>query len=168
MSLARWLAPTCLAILPLAAGVSTPSPVPVIAPAGDVAALAGEWRGEYSGSSGRSGSIVFSLTAGRDTAYGDVAMVPTGGEPLLAAETGRPGAVTRPSSRALTIRFVRIAGDSVSGWLDPYQAPDCNCVLTTTFMGRANGDRIDGTFRTVGDPRATGAQEGRWTVTRRR
>ena len=109
-----------------------------------------------------------SLAAGRDTAYGDVAMVPTGGEPLLAAETGRPGVVTRPSSRALTIRFVRIAGDSVSGWLDPYQAPDCNCVLTTTFVGRARGDRIDGTFRTVGDPRAAEAQTGQWSVTRRR
>src|SRR4051812_40968385 len=52
MSLAHWLTPTCLAALSLAACVSTPSPVPVIAPAGDVAALVGEWRGEYSGSSG--------------------------------------------------------------------------------------------------------------------
>ena len=168
MSLVRWFTPTCLAALSLAACISTPSPVPVIAPAGDVAALAGEWRGEYSGASGRSGSIVFNLQAGHDTAYGDVSMVPTAGEPVLPAETGQPGAVTRPGSRPLSIRFVRITGDSVSGWLEPYQAPDCNCVLTTTFAGRASGDRIEGTFRTVGDPRAADAQSGKWSVTRRK
>lgn len=57
---------------------------------------------------------------------------------------------------------------SLARWLDAYQAPDCSCVLTTTFVGHANGDRIDGTFRTVGDPRATDAQTGRWSVRRRR
>jgi hypothetical protein len=73
----------------------------------------------------------------------------------------------RPETRGLTIRFVRIAGDSVSGSLDPYAAPDCDCVLSTTFTGRVRANRIDGTFITLGGaPRGTPLR-GRWRVTRR-
>lgn len=148
------------------------SPVPVQAQPDVLAALAGEWTGEYtSESTGRSGGIVFSLSAGRDSAFGDVIMVPAGGgEQLVAAAPaggrGGPGA-TRPAARALTIRFVRVSGDSVSGVLDPYDAPDCDCLLTTTFTGRVRGNRIEGAFVTRGDVRAAAPQGGRWTVTRR-
>jgi hypothetical protein len=166
----------CLAALSLAGcAASNPSPVPLVAPAADVAALAGEWTGEYSGTSGRTGSIVLKLTAGRDTALGDIVMVPTASEQVRPQQpsgvnpgTGARDVVTRPAAQPLTIRFVRIAGDSVSGLLDSYTAPECNCVLTTTFTGHVAGDRIDGTFRSAGDPGAAGAQEGRWTVKRRR
>ena len=167
MSLAHRLAPACLATLALVACVSTPSPVKVVAH-GDVGPLSGEWRGEYSGTNGRTGNIVFNLRAGNDTAFGEVAMLPTGGEPVLRAEMGRSSAVTRSASRPLSVRFVRIAGDSVTGTLEPYQAPLCNCVLTTTFVGHASGDRIEGTYSTLGDPRIVGANEGRWSVTRKR
>jgi hypothetical protein len=152
---------------------ATPSPVRVVGSPGDVSALAGEWDGEYSSAeTGRSGSIAFRLVAGRDTAFGDVVMVPAGAaRPLSPA--GVPGAPPprggeQPSSgsQVLTITFVRIAQDSVSGALQPYEGPDCDCTLTTTFSGHVRGDRIDGTFvtRGAGGP----GQTGRWTVRRRR
>ena len=54
-------------------------PVPLVGPASDIAALVGEWAGEYSSSeTGRTGSISFVLAAHGDTAYGDVIMVPRG------------------------------------------------------------------------------------------
>lgn len=173
MSIARCL-PRLLLLVPiLAACAANPSPVPVVADPGALGALTGEWAGEYSSAAtGRSGSIVFTLTAGRDTAAGDVVMVPSGSEqPLVAAAA--PGAggratLTRPAAQGLTIRFVRLAGDTVSGMLDPYSAPDCDCVLTTTFTGQLQGDRIAGTFETRGDPRAGAMQPGRWSVSRRR
>ena len=154
--------------------------VPVIAADGDASVLVGKWAGDYSNpATGRSGSIVFSLAAGRDTAAGDVVMVPSGAsEPLRRAPggaaavysaDGAPVAVLTPraSSAPLTIRFVRVAGDSVAGMLDPYQSPDCNCVLSTRFVGRVRGDRIEGTFETRGSP-GNQPQVGRWQVRRTR
>ena len=175
MSLARFVPTASLVTFVLAGCAANPSPVPVSAEPNAIAALAGEWTGEYSSAAtGRRGSIVFTLAAGSDTAYGDVAMVPSGSDqPLRAAGTssgaagGQNNVVTRPAAQGLTIRFVRIAGDSVSGVLDPYTAPDCGCVLTTTFRGRVQGGRIEGTFESSGDPRAAGSQGGHWAVTRR-
>ena len=147
------------------------APVPVQAQSADLSALVGEWTGEYSSAAtGRSGSIVFTLAAGRDTAFGDVVMVPRGASDPLVPDprAGGAGTVVAPSAgRGLTIRFVRLTGDSVSGVLDPYRAPDCNCVLTTTFAGRVRDDRIEGTYTTRGE--ASGSpQTGRWEVTRRK
>src|SRR6266496_4333197 len=72
-------------LLLLAACAASQLPVPVIGPAGDVAALAGEWAGDYSSAeSGRSGSISFTLRAAGDSAFGDVVMVPAAwGRPLV-------------------------------------------------------------------------------------
>ena len=160
-----------VAALAFAGCAARPSPVPLQADANALAALAGEWSGEYSSAAtGRSGSIVFTLAAGRDTASGDVMMIPSGSDQPLAAavKSGVAGGVSaRPSAQGLTIRFVRIAGDSVSGALDPYSAPDCACALRTTFTGRVLGDRIEGTFVTHGDARASAPQTGRWAVRRR-
>ena len=48
---------------------SVQSPVPVAGEQSDIASLAGEWAGEYSSAeTGRGGSIVFKLSAARDTA----------------------------------------------------------------------------------------------------
>ena len=178
MSLERWLpsarraAPSLALALALAGCAANPSPVPVVAPADAIAALAGEWTGEYSSAAtGRSGSILFTLTAGRDTAFGDVVMVPAGSDRALPQEktgAGSPSVVTRAKPQPLAIRFVRLAGDSVSGMLAPYTAPECGCVLTTTFTGRVGRDRIDGTFTSSGEAHAAEPQVGRWTVTRRR
>jgi len=144
-----------------------PSPVPVSAPAG-TAALAGEWTGEYeSPAVGRAGSIVFKLAAGRDTAEGDVLMVPRGARAPLQRAQPEPGAVVRASlaPQVLTIRFVRVEGDRVTGVLDPYLDPECGCRVFTAFEGTLVGDRLRGTFVTRGEP--AGPVTGTWSVERR-
>jgi hypothetical protein len=170
MSPDRWLLRSCITALLAAGCASNPSPIPLNASPNAIASLAGEWSGEYSSTAtGRSGSIVFTLTAGRDTAFGDVVMVPGAGTNVAGTGTaaGKP-VVTYPASQPLRIRFVQVAGDSVSGVLEPYSVPDCGCVLTTTFTGRVASNRIDGTFTTSGDPQSSGPQNGRWTVKRRK
>ncbi|HEU4630475.1 MAG TPA: hypothetical protein VFS08_12065 [Gemmatimonadaceae bacterium] len=157
----------------VAAGCSYRSPpVPVTGSRTALDALAGEWTGEYSsGSTGRSGSIHFVLHAASDSAFGEVVMVPAGATaPLVRApDAGRIAAdpTARPTpTEVLTIRFVRAEGDRIAGSLDPYRAPDCQCILTTTFTGQQRGDTITGTFVTTGDPTRE-RQTGRWQVTRR-
>lgn len=157
------------AALAAAACAGTPARVPVSAAPGSPASLVGEWTGEYqSTASGRAGSIVFHLDAGRDTAEGDVVMVPRGSAgPLRRAVAGQPGAVvTAGQPTTLTIRFVRQVGDQVSGQLDPYTDPDCNCPVFTTFTGTVRGERIEGTFTTRGSPGGA-AVTGTWHVDRR-
>src|SRR2546430_1224221 len=72
-----------LAVVAAACSSARP-PVPMVGQARDVAALAGDWVGEYSSAeSGRSGSISFTLRAQGDSAVGDVVMIPTGyGQPV--------------------------------------------------------------------------------------
>jgi hypothetical protein len=67
--------------------------------------------------------------------------------------------------QALRIDFVAVAGDQVAGALEPYIAPDCDCVVTTRFLGKRVGDNITGTFRTRGP--GGWMQEGTWAVARR-
>ena len=145
-------------------------PVPVEASAADIGRLAGRWEGEYgSNQTGRGGSIVFTLTAGRDTAEGDVLMIPAGSnQPIMREGIGQapsnaPGAV--PS--VLSIRFVEYRDGQVSGALDPYRAPDCNCIVSTTFIGTVTGDVIKGTFTIRGTPSAVPVS-GEWEVHRHR
>ncbi|HET7232985.1 MAG TPA: hypothetical protein VFJ16_23450 [Longimicrobium sp.] len=147
-----------------------PSPVPVQADPAAAAWLAGEWVGEYeSPALGRGGSIVFNLAAGRDTADGDVVMVPRGAlAPLRPAVAARPGALVRAAEpRVLTIRFVRVRGDTVSGALDPFLDPDCGCTRVSRFTGTLSGGRLRGTFVTYGAPEVPVAA-GTWSAERRR
>ena len=130
-------------------------PVPVQASAADIGRLAGRWEGEYnSNETGRGGSIVFTLTAGRDTAEGDVLMIPTGSNrPIMREGLGRPPyAAPGTAPSVLSIRFVEFRDGQVSGELDPYRAPDCNCIVATTFIGTVSGDAIKGTFTIRGGP----------------
>ena len=163
--------------LPLTAAIgggcaSAPRAVPVSGSSEALSGLAGSWEGDYSSAAtGRSGSIRFTLRSATDSAFGDVVMVPAGASgPLVRASADERTAGARPtgvpSSEVLTIRFVRAEGGTVTGSLDPYKAPDCDCILTTTFTGQLRGDVIEGTFTTSGDPMAA-RQEGRWRVTRR-
>ena len=137
-----------LAAAALAACSSAPEPVPVVADAFDLAQLAGEWAGHYSSpSSGRHGSIVFSLKAGRDTAYGDVTMIPRGWtRPLGPVEDPAAAARDAPPPQVLGIAFVRVEGGVLSGTLDAYRDPDCGCIAYTTFTGEVKGDVIEGEF----------------------
>jgi hypothetical protein len=149
-----------------------PTPVTVSGEVGDRASLAGKWTGEYSSqATGRSGSIVFNLSPSGDAATGDVVMVPRGlGRALTPYTAGNTtgGATQSPAaSQVLTIKLVRVSGDTVSGVLDAYHDPECNCPVVTTFTGTLRGDTIDGTFSTRGSQNV-GPQTGTWRVARSR
>ena len=144
-------------------------PVPVQASAADIGRLAGRWEGEYNSTeTGRGGSIVFTLTAGRDTAEGDVLMIPTGSNrPIMREGLGRPPyAAPGTAPSVLSIRFVEFRDGQVSGELDPYRAPDCNCIVATTFIGTVSGDAIKGTFTIRGGQRDVPVT-GEWEVRRK-
>lgn len=163
-----WVAAAAVAVM--AAGcASTQEPrVPVSISPADLSRLGGEWAGQYdSPATGRSGSIVFHLTATADSAHGDVVMVPRGvPAPLRPTVIGVGSAGQPPTEpRELTIRFVRFEGDRVSGMMDPYTDPECSCPVTTRFEGTVRGDRIGGTFTTRGAP-AADSVTGTWSVER--
>lgn len=164
---------TAAAVVAALACASRPTPVTVAGDVSDRASLAGKWVGEYtSTATGRSGSIVFNLSPSGDAANGDVVMVPREyGKALqpynvnnTAAGTGVQNATP---SQVLTIKLVRVSGDTVSGVLDPYRDPECDCPVVTTFTGRMTGDTIEGTFTTSGR-QAAGPQTGTWRVNRSR
>lgn len=149
-----------------------PTPVTLSGEAGDRASLTGKWTGEYSSpATGRSGSIVFNLSPSGDAASGDVVMVPRGLDrpltPYTAGNTAAAGVQAPAASQVLTIKLVRVSGDTVSGVLDAYRDPECDCPVVTTFTGTLSGDTIDGTFTTHG-AQAAAPQSGTWRVTRRR
>ncbi len=158
----------CLSMLVALAGCSAnPSPVPVQASAADLQGLAGRWEGTYeSRQTGRSGSIVFNLDAGQDTATGDVVMIPEDRERRNYRSDGSlPRAPQMAPAEVIPIRIVRVQGERVVGRLESYRAPECDCQATTTFSGRRVGDRISGTFVTEGA--GLRRSSGRWEVVRR-
>ena len=143
-----------------------PSASPLQGAPADIAALAGRWDGEFwSDASGRRGTLQFTIREGTDTLYGDVVLTPGGtGGPVIAADAR--DAVHLRHSRApelLHIRFVGVHGVMVEGELEPYVAPDCECVVVTEFVGRVVGDSIAGTYTTHG---SYVRQQGRWGVRR--
>jgi len=159
-----------LAVLVAACPAAHQPPVPLAGTTRDVATLAGQWEGSYSSAAtGRSGSISFTLSAGNDSAFGDVIMIPRGwGRPLQAWNgQGSAGSEARPRSAVLTINFVRVAGGHVTGTLAPYADPETGAQLMTRFEGQLGGDRIEGTYTTRGGGSGE-AQTGRWQVTRRK
>jgi hypothetical protein len=140
--------------------------VPLIGAQRDIAALTGEWAGDYSSAaSGRSGSISFALRTAGDSAFGDVTMIPAGlNRPLTPWRDPSAPADRSVTGDVLTIRFVRIVGTRVSGTLDPYADPVTGIRLFTTFVGELQGNVIEGTYTT----RLPSGEEqsGRWTVER--
>jgi hypothetical protein len=163
-----------MAVMLLTGCASRPLSIPVIAgPQADLSALVGEWDGEYnSPETGRSGTITFTLQSGKDTAFGNVVMVPRRkNEPVTSGAVVdgplvRTAAVTAPTE-ILTIRFVRLENERVIGTLDPYHDPDCGCQLTTTFRGVfVDASTISGTFNSVGSSIGHFPSSGAWKVTR--
>jgi hypothetical protein len=149
---------------------SKPTPVNITGDPRDRASLAGKWIGEYqSTSTGRSGSIVFNLSPSGNAASGDVIMIPRGyGKALVPfnqATTSGAAMQNTNNSQVLTIKLVRVSGDTVSGVLDAYRDPQCDCPVETSFTGTLTGDTIDGTFTTRGTA-ANAPQTGTWRVKR--
>jgi hypothetical protein len=141
------------------------TPVPMHGRAADIAALAGRWDGEFfSDESRRNGSLLFTIRAGTDTAFGDVVLTPTSFDPVVAADAKDP--VHLRHSRApevLRIHFVTVRERVIQGEIEPYIAPDCKCVVVTEFLGTVSGDLIEGTYTTRGSGIR---QEGRWSMRR--
>src|SRR4051812_4285309 len=143
-----------------------PAPVPVSGDRSSIAELAGNWAGTYRGTvTDRSGSITFTIRASGDSAFGDVLMETPAGVPFL-QPTDDPAIHRTHASgpRLLAVKFVHIVGGEVEGALEQYVAPDCDCVVTTKFTGRVQGDTIRGTFTTRGPMLTT--QTGVWAVAR--
>jgi hypothetical protein len=127
-----------------------------------IAWLAGSWTGDYwGGAGGRGGSLSFTLRSGTDSLYGDVTMLDPHGQPLRAADPMDVHALHVRSPQQLRIDLVRVDAGTIRGVLEPYVAPDCECIVITTFLGRVTGDRITGSFssRAGGRLRAEGAWE---------
>ncbi|MFW6205799.1 MAG: hypothetical protein ACOC5I_01040 [Gemmatimonadota bacterium] len=150
-----------------AACASTPQPIPLTGAPADLAALTGEWIGEYHSydPSGRSGTILFRLETGQDTAHGDVLMHVAGRETAdVIPFTTDPWAEAAPD-RILNVRFVRAAAGTVAGSMEVYHDPVCGCEVQTTFTGHIKGNLVEGTYTTAhlnGADRHT----GRWRVVR--
>lgn len=133
-----------------------------------VAKLVGEWQGDYSSAeSGRRGLIAFRLRAGADTAEGDVIMQSRSeADPSAPDASAVPWDVVRATQQAISIRFVFVSDNEVSGVLNPYRDPDCGCTLVTTFRGTLRGDVIEGTFHSEGSGIHHIPADGRWRVKR--
>src|SRR5690349_21850451 len=127
-----------------------PTPVPLAGDRSTIALLAGDWTGTYRGmQTDRTGSITFTIRANADSAFGDVLMETPPGAPRITPAD--PPAVHNLHARGpqlLAIKFVAIYGGEIEGALEPYTAPDCDCIVTTRFTGRVAGDTISGTFVT--------------------
>jgi hypothetical protein len=158
------LAPLCLSLLAACAS-APPPPVPITGDAAGLHRLDGEWVGDYwSGSTGRRGTIRFALEADVGAAWGEVWM-----DPAPPARTGAEGGHIPPGaavSQPLQIRFVRVGSEGVvSGTLEPYRDPACDCLVSTTFHGEIDGDSIAGEYTTRG-PRTYAETGGRWQARR--
>lgn len=151
----------------LAAGCGYhPEPVPVIGAATDLERLVGTWHGEYAGrESRRLGIINFELTAHGDSAFGHVMLTADGIERQFVAAHDRAEHLRHaPSETLLRIAFVQVRGGRVRGEIEPYLAPDCNCVAVSVFTGALDGDSVSGSFVTR---REWGEdQAGTWAVRR--
>src|SRR5881396_1534715 len=142
--------PTLLVLALTACGASR-APVPLVGASADVAALTGEWAGDYSSAeSGRSGSISFTLRAAGDSAFGDVVMIPVAwGRPLEPWRQDAPPLGARQAApEVLTINFARVEAGHVNGTLAPYADPQTGARLVTTFTGELAGNTITGTYTT--------------------
>jgi len=151
---------------PACSSSSSSNPAPTVAVGGgksDVSALSGKWVGEYSSeATGRAGSITFEFKSGK-VGRGDVLMVPKGG--FAPAPAGSDPTKSMP--QVLMINFVNAEGGVLTGTMDPYTDPTCNCEVQTTFVGEMQGDTIQGTFTTTPNGAAP-ITTGRWKMTRQK
>ncbi len=159
--------PAALLILTLLSACRyQPTPISLQGEPSSIAALRGTWSGEYwSSASERRGALNFTIAATADSAYGDVIMFTPLGQQIRPADANDQHRMHAGATQALRIDFVRVGGTMVSGTLEPYIAPDCNCTVATTFTGNIVGDTLRGTFITNGTQ--GGNREGMWMMVRR-
>ena len=134
----------------------------------DLDPLVGQWRGDFvSSQPGRSGTIAFTLRAGESAASGNVVLFQKP-DSLLTPEE-REMMANVPERTVLKIHFLRKEGGSVSGALDPYHDPECDCTVTSTFQGTfTNPTTIEGEYTTVRAKPGTDIIRGRWKVIRQK
>ena len=163
MKTSRWMLAVPLFLLIGCASSAPPPPVAVFGSPAAISVLAGAWRGQYwSGATGRSGEIRFELQANTEQAWGAVWMMPA----HHGADEAPADAMRRQGPQELQIRFVRaLDAGTVTGTLEPYRDPDCDCQLSTRFVGKLAGDVIEGSYTTEG-PVGHATTEGRWRVVR--
>src|SRR6266566_2530744 len=132
----------CLALVALAACASKQTPIQLQGEPAAIATLTGDWDGEYwsGGPSGRRGTLKFYIGAGTDSTFGDVTMVTPMGESVQPVDQGPVHRAHTRLAQSLRIDFARVANGAVTGVLEPYIAPDCECEVTTTFTGTISGD----------------------------
>jgi hypothetical protein len=114
----------------------------------DVKLLSGKWKGEYeSKQNGRSGSIIFEFKSGNE-GHGDVLMWPKGSKDPIKPAHGKDLSEEQIAKmpQVLTVSFVKSEKGLLTGTLDPYTDPDCNCDVRTTFAGTIDGDVMTGEF----------------------
>ncbi len=167
MRLVGLIVPTVLAVL-CGCSAAPPPGVPVTSSSGGVRQLAGEWHGDFwSSQTGRHGRIWFQLGAGADTATGQVLMYLRTPDQAVWRSTGPPAATANPvQTQWLSLRFVDVEGGSVSGAMDTYTDPQCDCAVRTTFIGRLDGKRLEGTYTTRGIAREY-ESGGHWSAERK-
>ena len=157
----------CLAASLAACARATPG-IDVSSTDFDLDPLVGQWRGTYSSSStGRSGTIAFTLRAGESAASGNVVMIPRPDSLLTPEEREAVENGGSNPRQVLNIHFVRKTGGSVHGNLDPYHEAECNCQVLTTFDCEfTNSTTIQGTYSTVPSVAGGTVSGGTWTARR--
>jgi hypothetical protein len=138
----------------------------------DVQPLVGDWRGEYvaDGPGGRHGTLSFALVGGNNDAHGAVSMSAAGADRAYERYRSEQSVVTTADASAPrvdlpAIQFVRLDGSKVSGTIDAYVDPDCQCTAIMTLAGKLTGETIVGTFRATYDGRKPDLT-GDWSVKR--
>lgn len=167
MQRAKLIIATALSALMLACATKPPE-TELSASDFDLTPLVGVWRGKFNSSqTGRSGIVAFTLRAGERSAKGNVIMIPRPDSLLTPEEREALENVANPGRSVVPITFIRKEGGKMNGTLDPYRAPDCDCVVTTTFEGTfTDANTIQGTYTTVPSKAGASVTGGTWMVTR--
>lgn len=153
------------ALMTLTAGCAVrPSPDTAPSRSADLAAMNGNWVGEYlDGQTGKYGAIMLSIRSSTDSASGDVVLTPYGSSSMVAADVIAHRNHS-PAPEVLRVSFRRVIGGLVEGTVEEYFSTDCSCVVTTVLQGTPTRTGIAGEYVTSN---AAGLRkQGRWSVER--
>jgi hypothetical protein len=160
----RHTAAAILGLTVLAGCTYHPSRFPIIGKIDDKSRLTGQWLGEFTSTHpDRSRSIAFQLEPGRDSASGEVSLDAS----YVGQGVRHQGQGLHPrvsTTTVVRIRYVRADESTVEGALEPYDDPDCGCMVTTAFLGVLRGDSITGEY--VSRSRWA-TRQGAWRMSRR-